>query len=312
MSEAPAVLIGDIGGTNARFALVRDAGPERLQRLAVASFADPATAIAAVLAEADGPVDGALLAVAGPVTGPTAELTNGRWQFDAERLAVAAGLEKVVLLNDFAAQALALPELAADDLVPLGGPAEAADATAPLAVLGPGTGLGVAALLAQGTPLVGEGGHVTLPAVTGDEAEVLEGLRHRYGHVSAERVLSGEGLAAVYQAVGGRNARSPSEVTTAARDRDPAAEKALALFFGFLGTVAGDVALTFGARGGVYLAGGILPRLVPELRQSDLYPRFVSKGRFREYLEAVPLRLVTHPDPALLGLARLARQMRAG
>ena len=312
MSQTPAVLIGDIGGTNARFALVREAGPERLRRLTVASFADPAIAIKEILADADGPVDRALLAIAGPVTGPAAALTNGLWRFDAERLAAAVGLERVLLLNDFAAQALALPELAADDLVPLGGPGESADSAAPLAVLGPGTGLGVAAILADGTPLVGEGGHVTLPATTAEEAEVLETLRRRYGHVSAERVLSGEGLASLYQVVGGRQACSPAEVTTAARDRDPAAEKALALFFGFLGTVAGNVALTFGARGGVYLAGGILPRLVPELRHSDLYLRFVSKGRFRQYLEAIPLRLVSHADPALLGLARLARQMRAG
>ncbi|WP_119167856.1 glucokinase [Algihabitans albus] len=308
MTDTPAVLIGDIGGTNARFALVRDSGVETLERLSVAAFAKPEAALAKVLAEVEGPVRFGLLAVAGPVSQSGAELTNAGWRFDAEDLASGLGLKKVFLLNDFAAQALALPELSADDLIPLGGPRRP-DTSALLAVLGPGTGLGVAALLPDDTPLVGEGGHVTLPAVTREEADVLAGLRQRYGHVSAERVLSGEGLVTLYRAVGGTRAGTAAEVTAAVRLHDPAATKAICFFFAFLGTVAGNVALTFGARGGVYLTGGILPRLVPELRGADLYQRFLSKGRFRSYLEAIPLQLVVHSDPALLGLARYARRL---
>ncbi len=308
MSQRPAVLIGDIGGTNGRFALVGEAGIQPLERLRVADFADAAAALGRVREGAETPVGQALLAVAGPVRGAEARLTNGTWTFHADALAAALGLARVELVNDFAAQALALPELAADDLVPLGGPAEAPAPEAPLAVLGPGTGLGVAALLADGTPLVGEGGHVTLPAASEAEAAVLARLRARYGHVSAERVLSGAGLAALYELHGGGPATAAT-VTAAARRGERAAAEALEAFFGFLGTVAGDVALTFGARGGVYLTGGILPRLVPELLASTLYARFLAKGRLRGYLEAVPLRLVVHPDAAFLGLARRAREL---
>lgn len=311
MNAPSAVLIGDIGGTNARFALVRESCVESLGRLSVAAFPDPETALAGILAETKVPVRFALLAVAGPVQGAEgtgAELTNAGWRFDARPLARSLGLEKVFLLNDFAAQALALPELAADDLIPLGGPTEG-DPAAPLAVLGPGTGLGVAALLPDGTPLVGEGGHVTLAATTGEEAALLADLSRQYGHVSAERLICGEGLVTLYRAVGGSRAVTAAEVTAAVRQQDTAATKAIGFFFAFLGTVAGNVALTFGARGGVYLTGGILPRLLPELSRAGLYERFVSKGRFRVYMEAIPLRLVVHSNPALLGLTRRARAL---
>lgn len=313
MNEPPAVLIGDIGGTNARFALVRKSGLETLARLSVADFSDPAAALKETLSEVNVAVRVALLAVAGPVqrSGTEkagAELTNAGWKFDAKPLAETLGLEKVLLLNDFAAQALALPQLAAEDLVSLGGPTEA-DPEAPRAVLGPGTGLGIAALLPDDIPLVGEGGHATLAAATDEEADLLADLRRLYGHVSAERVLCGDGLVTLYRTLGGNHAVTAADVTAAVRQQDPVAIEALKFFFGFLGTVAGNVALTFGARGGIYLTGGILPRLVSEVSDAGLYERFVSKGRFRIYLEGIPLRLVIHSNPALLGLARQARRL---
>jgi glucokinase len=221
-----------------------------------------------------------------------------------------------VLLNDFAAQALALPALASEDLWHLGGPRAAqARQPAPRCVLGPGTGLGVAALLSDTDPVVGEGGHVTLAAVTEREWRVLGVLRARYGHVSAERVISGMGLvdlhAALVELDGGRAIDSAREVVAAAERGEAPAVEALALFFRFLGTVAADAALTFGARGGVYLSGGILPRMPDAVRASDFYDRFLSKGRFRTYLETVPVHLVVHSDPAFLGLAERARALQA-
>jgi glucokinase len=313
MTAAAAVLIGDIGGTNARFALVADGRLHHLGRRRVADFADPESALRDVLGGVEATVAQALLAVAGPVSAGGARLTNGAWSFDPQGLARELKLARVELINDFAAQALALPALGRDDLVRLAGPATPADAGGMRAVLGPGTGLGVAALLPDGRPLVGEGGHATLAARTDEEWDTLRALQRSYGHVSAERALSGMGLVdlhAVHAArLGAPACRSAAEVTAAAAAGEPAAEAALSQFFAFLGTVAGDVALTFGALGGVYLAGGILPRLVERARASDLSERFLSKGRFQAYLEGIPLHLVVHPEPALLGLAHRARAL---
>lgn len=314
MSDASeSVLIGDIGGTNARFALARDGGWTELARLKVAGFADARSALAQVLQRAPKPMRAAVLAVAGPVSDGQGQLTNGAWTFDAGALAGDLGLRQVLLVNDFAAQALALPHLAPEDSLALGGPDVARSGETTLAILGPGTGLGVAALLADGTPLIGEGGHVTLPARDAREWRIVEAMARHYGHVSAERVLSGAGLLALQRLLAERRgeatAASPEAVTEAARQGAPAASEAVELFLRFLGTVAGDVALTFGARGGVFLTGGILPHLRELARGGGLREAFLSKGRFRGYLDAIPLRMVVHPDPAFLGLARHASKL---
>lgn len=306
-------LLGDIGGTNARFALLYERGElSAVEHFTVAAYATPEEAIRRFREMHDGAAVSAALAVAGPVSDGRARLTNGAWEFEETALAEALGLRRVVLLNDFEALALAVPRLGEAQLLPLGG--GPGRRNAPIAILGPGTGLGCATLLPNGRVLVGEGGHVTLPAVDEREAALLAILRRRYGHVSAERVLSGPGLIDLHEAIAeldGHQSPPPrdgAEVVAAATAGCPAALSALSSFFAFLGTVAGDLALTVGARGGVFLAGGILPRLSGPLQSSGFRERFRAKGRFHDYLAAIPVTLVLEPDPAFLGLAHFAER----
>lgn len=318
MAAAAPTLLADIGGTNARLAMVNDGRVSDVTRVAVADFAEPLSAFRAYLDQRSGgppPVD-AIIAVAGPVEGDHARLTNGAWSLNAGELASALGLSRVRLVNDYEALAWALPHLGLDDLAPVGGGHPAADA--PMVVLGPGTGLGVGAFLPDpeggGRAVIGEGGHATLAAGDGREAALIAGLRAEFGHVSAERVLSGPGLVNLARALAAEEGldtppRTPEEITHAAvSGACPACAAALDIFWRMLGGFAGDLALVFGARGGVYLAGGIAPGFVEAIRASGFRPRFESKGRIRQYLEAVPSYVVVHPDPAFLGLAALAEE----
>lgn len=294
---ASPLLLADIGGTNARFALLEGGAPGAVTSLALDDFPDIGATIAAALQGRA--VRGALLAVAGPVSNNQAVLTNRGWRIDG-------GVLKARVINDFEALAWALPALKPEDVLPLGG-APRGQPGAPLAVLGPGTGLGVAAFVPPGQVLPGEGGHASLAAGDEREAAVVALLRRRHGHCSAERVLSGPGLAALHDALAELDGQpppglSPAEVIAAAPDT-------LALFCAMLGGFAGNVALTYGARGGVFLAGGVLPRLPQALAASAFRDRFEAKGRMQPYLAAIPTALITRPDPALLGLARAARHL---
>lgn len=310
---AAPVLLADIGATNARFALV---APEGRQFVSVLRCRDHTTLVAAArafleMSQLPRPRLGAF-AVAGPVQGRIAMLTNHPWAVDAAELEALLGLDHLMLMNDFTAQALALPWLGADDLQPLG-----CDPALPLprankVVIGPGTGLGVAALVPDPEsgwlPISGEGGHVTMPAVTADEQEVLDWLNLRHGHVSAERLLSGMGIENIDRALSALAGEEPiqrpaADVTAAARAGETRALRALELFANFLGTVTGNLALTFIANGGVYIGGGIIPKLGP-LFNADLFrTRFEAKGRMRGLLVPMPTLLITHPLPAMLGLA---------
>lgn len=304
-------LLADIGGTNARLALLRDGALGPVGRFAVADHPDLEDVVRAFLAgHRPAPVvERAAIALAGPVHAGEGRLTNGAWRVSARALAHNFGWHPVRLLNDFAALALALPRLGPDDVVPVG--AGSSERGAPLAVLGPGTGLGVAGLVPARpapVPLVGEGGHATLHAVDAREAEILAVLRDELDHVSAERVLSGDGLVRLYRAVaaidGARapHCSAPGEIVDAARRREPLAAATLEAFCGFLGSVAGNLALTLGARGGVFVGGGMVPRFVDLLDRSPFRGRFEAKGRLREYLARIPTHVITHEDPALLGL----------
>jgi glucokinase len=317
------LLLADIGGTNARFALASGEAIGPSVTLAVADHADPQAAIRAFLDQVESGGQGkpaprrAAVAVAGPVSGGTAALTNGAWRFDAPALAAAFGLERLRLVNDFEAVAWALPRLSQAELLPLGG--GRGTPAAPMAVIGPGTGLGVAAYLPATDDgpervLVSEGGHVTLAATSEREDRIVEELRRRFGHVSAERVLSGDGLINLYEAsaaVDGLPApsRQPAEIVAHAERGDCLASRAaLETFCALLGCFAGNVALTLGALGGVYLAGGILPRLPDRLAASAFRDRFEAKGRFQSYLQGIPTWLIQRPDPAFLGLWHLVRR----
>ncbi len=309
-------LLGDIGGTNARFAWQARAGdaPSDLATYAAADHASLLDAIRHYLLEhgKERPAQGAI-GIANPVTGDMVRMTNHHWSFSIAALQAALGLQRLVVVNDFTALALSLPMLVPGDLHQIG--TGVAVEGAPMALLGAGTGLGVSGLLraADGAhvPVNGEGGHVSLAANDEMEAAVIQHLHRRFGHASAERALSGAGLVNLYEAVcalSGATARplNPPDVIDLARGGiDKHCQDALGLFCSLLGGVAGNLALTLGARGGVYVGGGIAPRIVQELAQSQFRARFEGKGRFQSYLQPIPTFVIdTLASPALAGAAR--------
>ncbi len=309
-------LLGDIGGTNARFAWQEraDTPPADVATYLCAQQATLLDAIRHYLAGHGKPAPrGCGLAIATPITGDRVQMTNHHWSFSISGLQRDLALERLTVINDFTALALALPTLTAEDLHPVGAGTPATDCA--IAVLGPGTGLGVSGLIPAGpgrrVPITGEGGHVSLAAADPREAAVVERLKQRFGHASAERALSGPGLVNLYEAacaLAGRSveALGPADVIARARSgNDPCCVAALDLFFGFLGSVAGNLALTLGARGGLYIGGGIAPRLLPELERSTFRERFEAKGRFRDYLAAIPTWVIhSTVSPAFAGVAR--------
>lgn len=310
-----AIVLGDIGGTNARFALLAEGRLGPSEWLAVSAFPTFGQALAAFVDRQPVEVSGAILAAAGPVEDNRCALTNSPWVVDGNLLERELGLAGVRVINDFAAVAWSLPELAPQDLVAIGG--GEARLGLPAAALGPGTGLGLACLVpAQAGPIVveTEGGHATMAPTSRREDAVIAHLRDRLGHVSAERVLSGQGLVNLYQAIGALDRRAapprgPEEISAAALDGScELSSAALDMFCGLLGSFAGNVALIYGARGGIYVGGGIAPRIVEFLARSPFRERFEDKGRYRCYLSAIPTRVIVHRDPALLGLRALAER----
>lgn len=254
----------------------------------------------------------AALAVAAPIGGDEVQMINIGWRFSQSELKQELNLKRLQVVNDFAAIAWALPQLTPADVEQVGGSESAARMT--LAALGPGSGLGVSALVPTSdgwAVMTGEGGHVTMAAATREEQDVIAILRERFdGHCSAERVLSGPGLVNLYVALAelagrGTPTVSPEDVTHLAKQGEPLARKTLNMFFAMLGTVAADLAVTTGARGGVYIAGGIVPRVVDALRKSEFRARFEAKGRYRAYLAAIPTHVITTPLPAFRGLKHL-------
>ena len=308
------VLLGDIGATNARFALLANGQLGPVKRLDVAEFPRFADAAAAFLKDHCQQIEitNAILAVAGPIEGERCVLTNCSWVIDARELCETLRFEARIV-NDFAATAFSLPSLTSADLVGIGG--GQAESGAPMAVLGPGSGLGVACLVpGLGKPIVipSEGGHATLAGTCDREDEIVKQLRRQFGHVSAERIVSGDGLENTYQAIVALDGltlapRSAADITRCALRGDcQVAHEALAKFCAFLGSFAGNVALTFGARGGVYIAGGISPRIVDFMVRSEFRNRFEAKGRLQPYLKTIPTYVVVHPAAAFLGLKSLS------
>jgi len=254
------------------------------------------------------------IGIANPIVGDFLRMTNSPWAFSIEALRVAVGLDRLLFVNDFTALALSLPSLQPEHLRRIG-TAGQADPKGAIGLLGPGTGLGVSGLLYDTAghlvPLGGEGGHVSLAPANAREDAVVAVLRERFGHVSAERALQGVGLVAMYDAlckIDGVPAASldPAGVTAAAMaGTDARCVEVVELFFAFLGSVAGNLALTLGARGGVYIGGGIVPRLGDWIDRSTFRERFIAKGRFRGYLDAIPTWLIqAETSPALIGAAR--------
>lgn len=311
-------LLGDVGGTNARWAWQPQAGAalERVRNLPCSQFHAIDACIAQYLRVEDLPAPRcAAFGIATAVTGDGVQMTNHPWRFSITALQATLGVERLVVLNDFEALAQAVPALQGADLRAVGGGVAAAGAN--LAVIGAGTGLGVSGLVADGrggwSAVVGEGGHATLAAGTPREASLLAVLRERFGHVSAERAVSGPGLVNLYEAVctlDGEVASTlePSDVMSRALAQGAGhgaqCFEALGTFAALLGNVAGNLALTLGARGGVYIGGGIVPRLGEQFNGLPFRARFEDKGRFRSYLESIPVWVITAEAPALLGAAR--------
>lgn len=312
-------LLADIGGTNVRLATLSPEGAvAHVEAWLTALYPDFDAAVRSY-AELTGvklPFAHAAVCAAGPLTGDRIDLTNCAWKISTSSIAAATGAKAPKLVNDFYAVARALPALGEKDLVQFGGASPKPGA--PKAVLGPGTGLGIASLVADGRNgwivMAGEGGHADLAATSDREIAILFYLIREHGHVSVERVLSGPGLETLFLAIaaldGLKMPAKPiaSEIAAAARAKsNPAAVEAVELFTGWLGAVAGNAALTLGAEGGVYIAGGIIPQW-GDLFDAKLFRRrFEAKGRMRGFLAPIPTYLITAKDLAFRGLAEMVR-----
>ena len=317
-------LIGDVGGTNARFALaeLKDGRPvvSRPETFPNRDFSSPQAVIEAYLQRigADRRPEQVVIAVAGPVTRGAAHLTNLDWEFSEAALKAKAGFREARLINDFAAMALGAARLGPEGLRPLG-PHIAGDPEGTIAVLGPGTGFGQGGVVRQGgreMVLTTEGGHVAFAPTDELEVEIWRRLKAQFGRVSVERILSGPGLYDLYLALGAVQGQAADcaderEVHAAADRGDALAGAAVERFVLILGSVAGDVALALGARGGVYVTGGVAQKLADRVAGDGFRKRFEAKGRFHGYMRAIPTWLVTDPYTALIGAASVLAQMEA-
>ncbi len=317
-------LLADIGGTNARFAL--ETGPGRFEAIEVlscqehASLADAIRAYLALpqVAGRAGGLRHAAIAIANPVTGDHVRMTNHHWAFSIEALRQECGFATLVVVNDFSALARSLPHLG-EHKRQIGGGAPVADA--PLGLLGAGTGLGVSGLIpapggAGWTALRSEGGHTSFSPVNELEVAILQYAWREFEHVSSERLLSGAGVELIYRALSERAGRPDSlsapEISRRALEGECAVcDAVLDAFCGMLGTAAGNLAITLGAQGGVYIGGGIVPRLGERFVQSSFRRRFEQKGRFSAYLAQVPTYLITAEYPAFLGVSAILSEKLA-
>ena len=323
-----ALLVADLGGTHARFGIWHQRRMHAVQVLRCADYHDLAAAAGQYLAsqrvagQLPAPACG-VFAVATPLAGDHIALTNNSWNFSAATTRRALKLERLVFLNDFTALALAVPQLSAGDRRQVGGGAPLADG--PIAVVGPGTGLGVSGLVRAGErwlALQSDGGHVTLPATTPRESAVIAVFRRQYPHVSAERMLCGQGLMLLYRTLAELDgvsveALAAEEITRrAVGDGEQRCRETLAMFCAWLGNVAGNLALTLDARGGVYIGGGIVPLLGPYFDASPFRQCFEAKGRYAALLTAIPVYIITAENPALIGcvqaLSNLSPRVEAG
>lgn len=325
MTADTRTLLVDLGGTNVRFALREPGTGQALRTDSIAShlvveFESLVAAARHYLDVCGRPsVQHAVLAVAGPVDGDQARITNHPWLVSASRMRSELGLQQVRLINDFAAQAMAIALYRPEDLRTIGAAEWRAsghrDAT--YAVIGPGTGLGVGGLLVRDgryLPLQTEGGHVGFAPGNAEEIAILDYLSEQYGRVSIERLISGPGLVNIHRALSAIAGRDPGElqpadVTARAGDGDAHCRHAVDVFCNIFGAVAGDLVLTLGAWDGVFLAGGLSSRLIETLQHSGFRERFEHKGRFSGHLARTPSVAVIHPHAGLLGAAAYAQYL---
>jgi len=307
-------LVGDIGGTNARFAIAEPGKhPHDVRKLPAAQYPSLAEAAENYLSRAP-MVEEAVLGVAAPVLGDEVRFSNSAWQFSIEDVRRRLGLRRLVIINDLVAQALSVAALQPDEIAPV--KAGTRDPTQPSLVIGPGTGLGVAFLLSNaGTlgvlprVLPSEAGHATFAPMDRVQAEILSHLHGRYPHVSAERLLSGSGLLAIATTLAKINGqmidmKDPRDVSArAAAGQCPICSEAIRIFSSILGSTAANLVLTLLTGGGVIITGGLCRALRPLWDVTALTEAFIEKGRFRSYLDGIPIDQILRPHAGLLGAA---------
>lgn len=351
-------LLADVGGTNARFALERgpgDIGP--ITVYACADFPGIAEAITQFFRDSGVPVASdattgapsttatastpaasaggaaapiqayarvlhAAIAIANPIDGDQVTMTNHDWRFSIAATREALGLQTLKVVNDFTALAQAVPALKPHQVRQVGG--GAGHPSAVRTVLGAGTGLGVAGLVCSNDrwiPISSEGGHASFAPIDAREDAILAFARHKWGHVSFERVASGPGIELIYAALADEQQRRAAimnagdvkhvgtpcsaEIVKLADGGDPLALETVEVFCGILGSFAGNVAITFGAQGGVYLGGGVVPKLGERFYTSSFRQRFEQKGRFVRYLANIPTFVITAENPAFIGASEI-------
>ncbi len=301
-------LVADIGGTNARFALASNGElhSDSVQVLPCNDFDNLNYAVNHYLTEQQAHVDRACMAFACPVSGANISMTNNHWNFDKAAMQDTLRLKTFKVINDFTAQALAIPAMPADTLMQVGTSEAVASATK--LIIGPGTGLGVAGLTKVGEywlPLPGEGGHAAFSPITALDDDILAILQQQLGYVSWESVLCGAGLERLFTAhslLAGQEQRLKNhEITTRALEGDPLCQQTLTHFCQLLGRAASNAALTMGAQGGVYITGGIIPRFPEFFAQSGFRAAFDINDKMTDYLTAIPTYLVLHGNPGLIG-----------
>ena len=304
-------LVADIGGTYTRLARLQGRGqPVDTETYSNSAFIDFTDILDQYLtAQSSRPTEMGL-AVAGPVHNHAVTMTNLGWTISAQSLAEKFGIPRVAVINDFAAIAWSTLALDSQDLFQVGGGMPRDNASR--GVIGPGTGLGVGGLIANDcdwAALASEGGHVTMPAGNSEESSLISLVAAEFGHCSAERFLSGPGLVRIHTLLGGHECR-PEEITRLALSGEPAALHTVERFCSMLGTVAGNLALTLGSRGGIYLAGGIIPAITDLLNASQFRKRFEAKGRFYDYLTKIPTFVIMRSNPGFVGLDIYLRRTR--
>ena len=310
-------LVGDVGGTNARLALceVENGAISQAKTFSTADYDSLEAVIRFYLDEQQQEITDGCIAIACPITDDWVEMTNHDWAFSTSKMKANLGFEHLEIINDFTAVSMAIPMLSDQDVMQFGGGSAVKDK--PVAVYGAGTGLGVAHLVhvdRRWVSLPGEGGHVDFAANSEEEDLILEVLRAELGHVSAERVLSGAGLVNLYRAIVKSDDREPENLKPkdvsqrALEDSCTDCRRALAMFCVIMGRFGGNLALNLGTFGGVYIAGGIVPRFLEFFKSSGFRAAFEDKGRFKDYVQGIPVFLITHDKPGLLGAGAHLRQ----
>jgi glucokinase len=310
-------VVADVGGTNIRLAVcdLKSGEFSQLQEFPCAKFTTLEAALVHYFSTLSGDVAHLCVGIACPVENDLVEMTNLSWKFSKTALKEKLNLKSLYVINDYTAISLAVPFVDEAHTIKIGGGEKVEKGAT--AVYGPGTGLGVSHIINENgkwISLDGEGGHVSLASNTREQADILLLLQEQFGHVSAERVLSGQGIVNIYHSLCHLEEKQPEfqepkEVTKAALSQECAlCERALNIFCQILGAFGGNLALNLACVGGVYIAGGVVPRFVEFFQNSEFRTFFEAKGRFKDYVSAIPTYLITHDNPGLLGASVYLRQ----